>query len=91
MGIIGSFEGYVAGPTDLYNRGQNPYNFTGTNVTNESGGLRFVGVKSPYGDSDFKIISSGAFNFVPYSKLRIWGSWVEIRLTTLMSDSNYIL
>ena len=41
MGIIGSFEGYVAGPTDLYNRGQNPYNFTGTNVTNESGGLKF--------------------------------------------------
>ena len=87
MGIIGSFEGYVAGPTDLYNRGQNPYNFTGTNVTNESGGLRFVGVKSPYGDSDFKIISSGAFNFVPYSKLRIWFLVDQIKH---YSDSNYI-
>lgn len=87
MGIIGSFEGYVAGPTDLYNRGQNPYNFTGTNVTNESGGLRFVGVKSPYGDSDFKIISSGAFNFVPYSKLRIWFLVDRIKH---YSDSNYI-
>lgn len=87
MGIIGSFEGYVAGPTDLYNRGQNPYNFTGNNITNESGGLRFVGIMNPYGSSNFYITSSRAFNFVPYSKLRIWFLVDQVKY---YSDSNYI-
>ena len=87
MGIIGSFEGYVAGPTDLYNRGQNPYNFTGKNITNESGGLRFVGIMNPYGSSNFYITSSRAFNFVPYSKLRIWFLVDQVKY---YSDSNYI-
>ena len=87
MGIIGSFEGYVAGPTDLYNRGQNPYNFTGNNITNESGGLRFVGIMNHYGSSNFYITSSRAFNFVPYSKLRIWFLVDQVKY---YSDSNYI-
>ena len=87
MGIIGSFEGYVAGPTDLYNRGQNPYNFTGNNITNESGGLRFIGITKPVGSLSFYITSSRAFNFVPYSKLRIWFLVDQVKY---YSDSNYI-
>ena len=68
MGIIGSFEGYVAGPTDLYNRGQNPYNFTGTNVTNESGGLRFVGVKKSLWRLGFQNYIVRGFQLCPVFK-----------------------
>ena len=86
LGVQGNFEGYVAGPTDLYNRGQNPYNFTGGRVTNESGGLRFTGYQGSSTSSTFSIRSAGAFNFTPYSKLRIWFLVDRVKY---YSDSNY--
>ena len=86
MGIIGSFEGYVAGPTDLYNRGNNPYNFTGYKVTNEAGGLRLLGYSGSSTSTRFHIASSGVFNFVPYSRLRIWFTVDSVKY---YSDSNY--
>lgn len=86
MGIIGSWEGYVAGPTDLYNRGNNPYNFTGYKVTNEAGGLRLLGYSGSSTSTRFHIASSGVFNFVPYSRLRIWFTVDSVKY---YSDSNY--
>lgn len=85
-GLVGTFEGYVAGPTDLYNRGNNPYNFTGYKVTNETGGLRFLGYSGSSTYMYFRVASSGAFNFTPYSKLRIWFLVDQVKY---YSDSNY--
>ena len=68
FGIIGTFEGYIAGPADLYNKGNNAknvqkYNGNGT-VEFQSG---FIYVKLS-GSCQF---SSSAFNTTGYSKLNV--------------------
>lgn len=68
FGVTGTFEGYVAGPADLYNRGNNAknvqkYNGNGT-VEFQSG---FIYVKLS-GSCQF---SSSAFNTTGYSKLNV--------------------
>ena len=68
FGIIGTFEGYIAGPADLYNKGNNAknvqkYNGNGT-VEFQSG---FIYVKLS-GSCKF---SSSVFNTTGYSKLNV--------------------
>ena len=59
---------------------QNPYNFTGNNITNESGGLRFAsGInESLSGTARISIVTSSSCALTTssaYSKLQGYGSW----------------
>lgn len=64
MGITGTWEGYVPSATDLYLRGNNTANFTGSNFTFESGGIHHG-----TGTSVANLVTGKLYNLSSYNYL----------------------
>lgn len=70
FGVTGTFEGYIAGPADLYNRGNNAKNvrkYSGNSTIEFQSGFIYADL-SPNGAI---ILTSNAINTTGYSKLNV--------------------
>lgn len=65
MGLMGTFEGYVPGASDLYLRGNNPAGFTGNSSVDFNSGQIYLNGTAP------QLTASNAFNLNGYSRLNI--------------------
>nr|DAF78360.1 MAG TPA: tail protein [Caudoviricetes sp.] len=79
FGVVGTWEGYVAGSGDIYNRGANPGNvqfgpFLGATTTAGSAVFDAAQITCKFGDStaQFSMLSpTTAYNLTPYSKVNV--------------------
>lgn len=78
--VTGTFEGWVATPTDLYYNGNNVAGFTGQQSTISFDEMKIVLASSQYGCT---LISAKSYSFTPYSKLNI-----DIEFTGEATSSN---
>lgn len=87
-GVVGTFEGYVPTPTDLYLRGNNIAGWYGNYVTFDAGQISFSSVFDSVYSIDAPNINLVGFNQINFEIYKNVSNWIDFRLSRSTNSSN---